>query len=138
MSRALSRRSYLSGGATGTLYEELLRDQNIRQHRFPMAGPVRISLMVREQTTGLEYRFIPEGPTVSGNELAPMMGYVTSFEGDFLVASGSLPGRGAARPMPGCRLRQEHPLRPRYVRRGTPRHAEPIPFVPSQAEPARD
>ena len=56
-----------------------------------MAGPVRISYVVKEQSTGLEYRFVPEGPEVHLSEIQPLMDFVESFKGKYLVASGSLP-----------------------------------------------
>ena len=37
---------------------------------IPVAGNTRIALMVYVRSTGLEYRFIPSGPTVSTAELA--------------------------------------------------------------------
>jgi 6-phosphofructokinase 2 len=83
--------AYLSGGATGGLYDELLAGRGLLLKRFPMRGPVRIALMVHEQATGFEYRFVPEGPAVSADEIAPVMAHAAAFRGRYLVASGSLP-----------------------------------------------
>ncbi len=85
---------YLSGGATGTLYDAMLEELGLDARRFAMDGPVRISMMVHEQASGLEYRFVGEGAQVSEAELAPVMAHVDAFGGHTIVASGSLP-RGA-------------------------------------------
>jgi 6-phosphofructokinase 2 len=83
--------AYLSGGETGPLYEALLSRHALREHRFAMQGPVRISCTVRESGTGSEYRFVPDGPNVTKAELQPLLDFVASFDGEYLVASGSLP-----------------------------------------------
>jgi 6-phosphofructokinase 2 len=83
--------AFLCGGVTGPLYEALLAGYGLKLRCFEMAGPVRISYTVREEATGQEYRFVPEGPAVSEAELAPLMQFIADFRGDFMVASGSLP-----------------------------------------------
>lgn len=83
--------AFLCGGVTGPLYESLLSGYGVKLGCFAMKGPVRISYTVREEATGQEYRFVPEGPQVSETELAPLMELAAGFAGDFLVASGSLP-----------------------------------------------
>lgn len=83
--------AFLCGGITGALYESLLSGYGVRLRCFPIEGPVRISYTVREEASGLEYRFVPEGPVVSEAELAPLMDHIAAFRGDYLVASGSLP-----------------------------------------------
>lgn len=86
---------YLSGGATGQLYETLLDERDIvRRHACGMKGPVRMAYMVHEADTGFEYRFVPEGPEVGQAEIATVLQLVSDCECDFMVASGSLP-RGA-------------------------------------------
>ncbi|MCC0030556.1 MAG: 1-phosphofructokinase family hexose kinase [Brucellaceae bacterium] len=82
---------YLSGGSTGALYDSMLEELGLNTRRFPMAGSVRVSVMVREKVTDLEYRFVAEGAEVSEAELAPLMAHVEAFEGDYIIASGSLP-----------------------------------------------
>lgn len=82
---------YLSGGTTGPLYDGLLAQYDIARHRIPMQGDNRIALMVHELTTNFEYRFVPEGPTVDPAEIEPVHGFIEAFDGDYIVASGSLP-----------------------------------------------
>jgi 6-phosphofructokinase 2 len=60
-----------------------------------MQGPVRIAFMAHETSTSLEYRFVPEGPVLTETEAAPLLEFAGRFDGDFIVASGSLP-RGLA------------------------------------------
>lgn len=83
--------AYLSGGTTGSMFEALLKNCEISQHRFDMRGPVRVAYMVREEATGLEYRFVPEGPVIRPEELEPLVAFIEQFDGDYFVASGSLP-----------------------------------------------
>ena len=82
---------FLSGGATGALLEEGLKQTSINGHRVQIAEPTRIAYMVHEQQTGFEYRFVPEGPLVDVGELAKAIAHIEQFEGDYIVASGSLP-----------------------------------------------
>lgn len=86
---------YLSGGATGTLLEAMLEPLGVKQHRFRIHDPVRVAFNVRELSTNLEYRFVPEGPEVTEEELAPVFDLLETSDADYIVASGSLP-RGVA------------------------------------------
>ncbi|MBV2183090.1 MAG: 1-phosphofructokinase family hexose kinase [Rhizobium sp.] len=86
---------YLSGGATGTLLESMLKPLGIKEHRYPIHDPVRVAFNVRELSTNLEYRFVPEGPEVTEEELAPVFDLLEGSNADYIVASGSLP-RGVA------------------------------------------
>lgn len=86
---------YLSGGATGTLLEAMLEPLGVKQHRFRIHDPVRVAFNVRELSTNLEYRFVPEGPEVTEDELAPVFDLLEASDADYIVASGSLP-RGVA------------------------------------------
>ncbi len=83
--------AYLSGGATGALFDELLKGYALQSRRFAMSDPVRIAFMVHETGTGFEYRFVPDGPEVSSGELDPLLKFVNAFDGEYIVASGSLP-----------------------------------------------
>ena len=82
---------FLSGGATGPVFENLIAGLPIRRHAFPMAGAVRISDTLFEEATGFEYRAVPEGPEVSEAELEPVFDLLRRFSGGYVVASGSLP-----------------------------------------------
>ena len=82
---------YLSGGFSGPLYDRLLDHYDFVKHRVEMAGSNRIALMVHELSTNFEYRFVPEGPTIDPQEIEPIHRFVENYEGDYIVASGSLP-----------------------------------------------
>lgn len=85
---------FLAGGATGAMLEDTLSTLPIDLHVVPIAGSTRIAFMVREEQTGLEYRFVPEGPEIVQSDLQMALHVVEQFRGDFVIASGSLP-RGA-------------------------------------------
>jgi 6-phosphofructokinase 2 len=82
---------YLAGGSTGGVLDDLLGARGIARRRIPITDNTRMSHVVFERSTGLEYRFIPEGPEVAERELARCMQALDQIEWDFLVASGSLP-----------------------------------------------
>jgi 6-phosphofructokinase 2 len=82
---------YLAGGASGRLYSHFMEAYAIRCHRFDIEGDIRIALMVHEEATGLEYRFVPEGPVVGADELEPALAFVERSDAGYVVASGSLP-----------------------------------------------
>lgn len=81
----------LSGGETGALLEHLIAQQPLDVHIVTIQQQTRISFMVYEESTGLEYRFVPDGPVVSQKELDKALDVVRAFRGDYIVASGSLP-----------------------------------------------
>jgi 6-phosphofructokinase 2 len=92
---APTRAIFLAGGASGQLLDDLLERAGLERTRIVVAGETRVSLTVVERSTGLEYRFVPEGPQVAVEELAACRAAVAAIRCDCFVASGSLP-RGAA------------------------------------------
>jgi 6-phosphofructokinase 2 len=82
---------YLAGGPTGALLSDLLRAQGFATTVIPIAGTTRISHAVFERATGLEYRFVAEGPEVAPGEWRRCLATVQGLDFDWLVASGSLP-----------------------------------------------
>ena len=58
---------------------------------MPIAGHTRISLAVFERSTGLEYRFVPEGPAITPAEWLACLGVIDGLDFDWLVISGSRP-----------------------------------------------
>ncbi|HWL81174.1 MAG TPA: 1-phosphofructokinase family hexose kinase [Roseomonas sp.] len=81
----------LAGGVTGRFLEELLEEGGVPHRTIPIAGRTRISHTVLERKTGLEYRFVAEGPTVSGPEWEAALAAAADLREGWLVASGSLP-----------------------------------------------
>jgi 6-phosphofructokinase 2 len=82
---------YLAGGATGGVLDSLLDRDGIVRHRMDIADHTRISQAVHETKTGLEYRFVPEGPLVSEPEWGQCLKHMARVNCDWLVLSGSLP-----------------------------------------------
>jgi 6-phosphofructokinase 2 len=81
---------FLAGGETGALLDRLLEEHGITRKRIPVPGMTRIGFMVREMSTGLEYRFVPEGPPIPQEAIGPCLEAVASHRGKYVVASGSL------------------------------------------------
>ncbi len=81
----------LAGGATGQWLGELLNAAGIGWERVPIAGRSRVSLTVHDRSSGLEYRFVPEGPRVTEAEWQAVLARLATLDAAWLVASGSLP-----------------------------------------------
>lgn len=84
----------MSGGEVGALLKDALAGHEIDVSAVEIAEPTRLAFMVHEEETGLEYRFVPDGPAVTAEEIEAAMDVIRAFKGDFVIASGSLP-RGA-------------------------------------------
>ena len=82
---------YLAGGVTGPLLDGLVARAGVARRRLPIAGDTRISLVIREDASGHEYRFVPEGPEVTAAESAAALADVAALDCEWLVLSGSLP-----------------------------------------------
>lgn len=82
---------YLSGGATGSVLDQLIADHRLDARRIRVAGHTRISHAVFERSTGQEFRFVPEGPEVADAEWRSCLELLEQTDCDYLVASGSLP-----------------------------------------------
>ena len=81
----------MTGDVTGRLVEELLDEAGVRWRALPIRGRTRISLNVHDRQSGLEYRFVPEGPNVEPDEWHGALEVLRDLEADWIVASGSLP-----------------------------------------------
>lgn len=82
---------YLSGGVTGGVLDELLEVAAIPRRRIPIQDHTRISHSVFERSSGLEYRFVSEGPLVRDPEWQQCLAAIEDADCKYLVASGSLP-----------------------------------------------
>jgi 6-phosphofructokinase 2 len=85
---------FLAGGEMGAFLGRLVKEEGITQTPIPIDGQTRVALMVRDDSTGLEYRFLPEGPEVTPDDVARCAEKVMARRQGIVVASGSLP-RGA-------------------------------------------
>jgi 6-phosphofructokinase 2 len=82
---------FLSGGDMGDFLGSMLDAEGIPRHAVKTAGQTRIAFMVRDAASGLEYRFLPQGPEVSETDLERLFTETLSRAKDLIVASGSLP-----------------------------------------------
>jgi 6-phosphofructokinase 2 len=82
---------YLPGGTTGPLLDALVRNAGIPSSSITIKGHTRISHTVHERSSGLEFRFVPEGPEVIAAEWQACLSALDESECEYLVASGSLP-----------------------------------------------
>lgn len=85
------RAIFLGGGVTGQVLDDLLERADIERTMIKIADDTRLSLTVVEQSTGHEYRFVPEGPEVTEAEASAVLEAASAAECDYFVASGSLP-----------------------------------------------
>jgi 6-phosphofructokinase 2 len=82
---------FAAGDVTGRFLDELLQEAGVPRHRVPVAGRTRVSFTFREETSGREYRFVPEGPTLSDAEWHAALAALPAASEHYVVASGSLP-----------------------------------------------
>lgn len=82
---------YVSGGATGVMLDELLAERPFETIQIRNGSPVRISFNLAEQSSGFEYRFVPKGKTISQDAINDCLDAINDFDGEYIVASGSLP-----------------------------------------------
>ncbi|WP_187972531.1 1-phosphofructokinase family hexose kinase [Aquibium microcysteis] len=82
---------YLAGGEVGQMLDRLLAEQGVATRRITVEGQTRLGFIVHETSTGLEYRFVPEGPAVDADRLDAVLETAAAHDGDYVVGSGSLP-----------------------------------------------
>lgn len=82
---------YMAGGSNGQKLTALLAQEGIKSIVFEASGPTRENLIIKESSTGLQYRFNLPGPGVKLSALVELLALLKSAEGiAFLVVSGSL------------------------------------------------
>jgi 6-phosphofructokinase 2 len=82
---------FASGGVTGRFVEEMLTKAKVPWQAIQIQGACRISVTVRDQSSGQEYRFVPQGPELTSSDCANILATLSDVEADWVVASGSLP-----------------------------------------------
>ncbi|MCS6891127.1 MAG: hexose kinase [Rhodovarius sp.] len=80
-----------AGGVTGRFLLELLAGEGVPHRAVPIGGLTRISHVVQDRASGLEYRFVPEGPMLAEAEWQAALAAVAEVPAPWLVLSGSLP-----------------------------------------------
>jgi 6-phosphofructokinase 2 len=84
---------YPGGGLTGKRLQELLDEEGLDHRPFPIAGMIRESLVILEESTGQQFRFGMPGPKLKKNEWERFLQELEAMEPapDYVVASGSFP-----------------------------------------------
>ena len=84
---------YLGGGLTGEHLEQLLDKEGFPHKRINTEGWTRENFSVVDESNGKQYRFVMPGYQVSDKEMNSVLQELetTVSEGDYVVASGSLP-----------------------------------------------
>jgi len=84
---------YPAGGMTGQRLQELLDEEGLDHRPFPIAGMIRESLVILDESTGQQYRFGMPGPELKKNEWELFLVELAAIDPapDYVVASGSLP-----------------------------------------------
>jgi 6-phosphofructokinase 2 len=82
-----------AGGLSGDRLKELLDQEGLNYQPFPIAGMIRESLVILEESSGRQYRFGMPGPALKKAEWEPFLQELAAMETapDYVVASGSLP-----------------------------------------------
>jgi 6-phosphofructokinase 2 len=80
-----------AGGFAGSMLDAMLTRIPIDHHIIPIAGNTRISLTIFERKSAHEFRFIPNGPKLSDDEVEACLEAVRRCQCDVFVASGSVP-----------------------------------------------
>lgn len=84
---------YVVGGPTGQAYRELLEREGIVGRAVRIRASTRESFTVDETSTGAQFRFVLQGPTLREPEWRALLSAVGDDmpSGGYVVASGSLP-----------------------------------------------
>src|SRR5262245_4202941 len=84
---------YPAGGPTGDVLTDLLITSGVPIRRINIAAATRESFTINEISTGLQYRFVLPGPTLSFLDLQGCLAELrrAAASARYVVASGSLP-----------------------------------------------
>jgi len=82
-----------SGGINGKLIEKYLQALNIDYKTIPIEQETRENIVVRENDTNLQYRFVMPGASLTEQEAQSCFQIIQQLQPapDYIVASGSLP-----------------------------------------------
>lgn len=82
---------YASGGVMGNVLNHLLDDRGIQCIKVTISGNTRINNVIHERSSGMEYRFVAEGPVMEEQEWKAIVEETNKLDWNWLVVSGSLP-----------------------------------------------
>lgn len=84
---------FFSGGRNGKILEQLIRKDNIEYVVLPTEESTRENIMVMDNQSGEQYRFVMPGPHIKEKEWQSVLDMLEDLSPrpDYIVASGSLP-----------------------------------------------
>jgi 6-phosphofructokinase 2 len=84
---------YPAGGLTGKRIQDLLENEGLDHRLFSIDGMIRENLVISDESTGQQYRFVMPGPNLQEKEWEQFLDELSAMDPapDFVVASGSLP-----------------------------------------------
>jgi len=82
---------YARGGVMGEVLDHLLVRRGVPHQTIEISGNTRINNVIHETSTGLEYRFIAEGPIFNDQDWQNVVAACANASWSWLVVSGSLP-----------------------------------------------
>lgn len=82
---------YACGGVMSNVLNHLMDERGIACKVVSVAGNTRINNVIHERSTGMEYRFVAQGPILKEDEWKKVIEETEKLEWDWLVVSGSLP-----------------------------------------------
>ncbi len=88
--------TYIAGGETGEILSSSIKPMGIPSTCISTDVNTRIAFNVLDQTSGLEYRFIPKGLALPKDTIDTVVNQLASVSPEYLVLSGSLPAKTPA------------------------------------------
>jgi len=82
---------YTRGGVMGAVLDHLLEQRGVPHQTIEISGNTRINNVIHEASTGLEYRFVAEGPIFNDADWQHVVQACEQAPWRWLVVSGSLP-----------------------------------------------
>lgn len=82
---------YARGGVMGGVLDQLLVKRGVDAEIIEIASNTRINNVIYEASTGMEYRFVAEGPVFTDKDWQAIIDAVRKADWQWLVVSGSLP-----------------------------------------------
>lgn len=88
-----ARAIFAAGGVAGARLTALVADDGVESHPIEIAEETRESVNVTERSSGAQFRFVMEGPSLRESEWTAVLDAVRELSPapEYLVASGTLP-----------------------------------------------
>jgi 6-phosphofructokinase 2 len=84
---------YPAGGTTGQMFQELMAQEKLEQRVIPVKSLTRENLVIYEESTGQQFRFVMPGMPLDEEEWRKCLDVIPDIDAgpDYIVVSGSLP-----------------------------------------------